>query len=151
MYNNMFKKDDAAHNFEELESVAGGEEAETIIAAGVRVDGNFNSRGNVMIEGIVKGSIKTDKDLTIGEKAKIFAAVSATNVYIAGEAQGNIKATGRLELSPTARIFGDVEVKTLVVAPGAVLNGKCAMIGVEVPAEEGDKESNRNKNGKEKE
>jgi cytoskeletal protein CcmA (bactofilin family) len=149
----MFKKDDAAHNFEELESVAGGEETETIIAAGVRVDGNFNSRGNVMIEGIVKGSIKTDKDLTIGEKAKIFAAISATNIFIAGEAQGNIKATGRLELSPSARVFGDIEVKTLVVAPGAVLNGKCAMIGVEVPAaDEGDeKESNKLKNGKEKE
>lgn len=146
----MFKKDDPMHNLEELAAVAGNEEAETIIAAGVRVDGNFNSRGNILIEGIVKGSMKTDKDLTIGEKAKIYASVTAVNVYVAGEAQGNIKASGRLELSPTARVFGDVEVKTLVVAAGAILNGKCAMIGVETPAGE-DGELKEKKNVKDKE
>lgn len=132
-------------SMDELEAAAVGEEAETVIAAGVKVDGNFNSRGNVLIEGAVKGSIKTDKDLTIGEKAKILATVAATNVYVAGEAQGNIKATGRLELAPTARIFGDVEVKTLVIAAGAVLNGKCSMIGVETPAGDEDiKEKSKN-------
>ncbi|MEK7211672.1 MAG: polymer-forming cytoskeletal protein [Patescibacteria group bacterium] len=148
----MFKKDEPSYNLEEAEAAAGGEEAETVIAAGVRVDGNFNSRGNVLIEGIVKGSIKTDRDLKIGEKAKIYAAVAATNIYVSGEVQGNIKATGRLELAETARIFGDAEVKILVVAPGAVLNGKCSMIGVEAPAAlDMEKEFNRGKNAKDKE
>ena len=146
----MFKKDEPMRSMDEIGAAAVGEEAETVIAAGVRVDGNFNSRGNVLIEGMVKGSIKTDKDLTIGEKAKILATVTATNVFVAGEAQGNIKASGRLELAPTARIFGDVEIKTLVVAAGAVLNGKCSMIGVESPAVD-DELKERSKNAKDKE
>jgi cytoskeletal protein CcmA (bactofilin family) len=149
----MFKKDDQSYNLSEVEADAGGEEAQTVIAAGVRVDGNFNSRGDVLIEGVVKGSVKTDKNLKIGEKAKIYAAVSAINVFVAGEAQGNIKATGRLELSSTARIFGDVEVKTLVVEAGAVLNGKCTMIGVESPRADADelKDIGKIKNAKDKE
>jgi len=122
----MFKKSD----MDSYQS-SGENGAATIIAEGVKVEGNFVSRGNILIDGEVKGSIKTDQDLRIGEKAKVTANVVATNVLISGELQGNLKVNGTLELSPTAKIYGDIEAKVFVVAAGAMITGKCLM-GAEV-------------------
>ncbi|MDD2807235.1 MAG: polymer-forming cytoskeletal protein [Patescibacteria group bacterium] len=108
----MFKKED-------------GNEVETVIGPSVQVEGNFVANGDVIIEGIVSGSIKTEKNLHIGAEAKIFADVYAANAVIAGEVQGNIKVKDGLELTNTAKIFGDIKAQVLTINAGAVLHGKC--------------------------
>jgi cytoskeletal protein CcmA (bactofilin family) len=102
-------------------------EIETIIGSLVKVEGDFVSKGNVIVDGDVVGTLKTEKDLRVGPKAKIAANIYAANAFIAGEVKGNIKVKERLELTETSRIFGDIEAKTLIIAAGAVLNGKCVM------------------------
>jgi len=102
--------------------------AETTIGPSVKVEGNFMGSGNVVVEGVVNGSIKTTKDLRIGEHAKIKADVDAANIIVAGEIHGNVKTGGRLELAASAKVFGNVETSVLSVAQGAVLNGKCMMV-----------------------
>ena len=57
------------------------------------------------------------------------ASVRADSVKVSGEVQGNIRAKSTIELTPTARVIGDIEAKTLIIAPGAILHGKCAMLG----------------------
>lgn len=113
----------------------GGHEPETVIAASVKLEGDFQSQGNVLIEGVVEGSLKTERDLRVGERARISADVHAANATIAGEVRGNVVVAERLELEPTARLHGDVRTKILVVASGATVNGKLTM-GAEVAAEE---------------
>lgn len=100
---------------------------ETIIGPSVKVEGDFSSKGNVTVEGVVHGSLKTEKDLKVGVGAKISASVFAANAFIAGEVKGNVKISGRLELTDTSKIHGDIEAKTVIMAAGAVLNGKCTM------------------------
>ena len=104
-----------------------GHEPETVIAASVKLEGDFRSQGNVLIEGVVEGSLHTDRDLRVGERAKITANVSAGSAVVAGEIHGNLTVAERLELEPTAQIFGDVRTKILVVASGATINGKLSM------------------------
>lgn len=104
-----------------------GHEAETVIAASVKVEGEFASQGNVLIEGCVEGSLKTERDLRVGEKARIAADVVAANAVVAGEIRGNITVSEKLELEPTAHIHGDVRTKVLVVATGAEINGRISM------------------------
>ncbi len=103
----------------------GGDEVETIIGPSVQVEGNFVANGDVIVEGTVSGSIKTEKNLRIGQGAKIFANISAANALIAGEVQGNIKIKENLEFTNTAKVFGDVKTKVLSISAGASLNGKC--------------------------
>ncbi|NQU83488.1 MAG: polymer-forming cytoskeletal protein [Parcubacteria group bacterium] len=109
----MFKKDEA-----------GGE---TIIAYGVRVEGDFTSKGRVIIDGEVLGNIKTDDDIHIGEQAKIVANVHARNAIIAGEVKGNVRIKDRLDMISTARVKGDVTASILAIEGGASLNGKCSV------------------------
>ena len=102
-------------------------EPETIIGPSVKVEGDFVTEGNIIIEGIICGTIKTAKNLKMGAKAKIFANVTAENALVSGEIQGNVKIKDRLELTPTGKIYGDIKVGTLIIAAGSILNGKCQM------------------------
>ena len=103
-------------------------EAETIIGPSIKVKGNFHGQGNMIIEGIVEGSVKTKKSLLVKSKSKILASVEAGEAKIGGEVSGNIKVKGYLEVASTARIFGDIEVGELSIERGALINGKCTMV-----------------------
>ena len=107
--------------------MAHGANNETIIAQGVKVEGDFHSQGDVVIDGEVMGSIETAQALTIGATARIHANVSAKSAVIAGEVKGNIIATDNLELLATSIIQGDVETANLSIASGAKVNGKINM------------------------
>lgn len=115
----MFKRDAGAPNAA----------AETVIAVGVRVEGDFTSKGDVVIDGEVTGTVHTDSSLRIGDAARISADVSAASAVVAGEIQGNIRITGRLDLLESSRVHGDIEAQVISVAPGSVVNGRITMGG----------------------
>jgi cytoskeletal protein CcmA (bactofilin family) len=116
----MFEKQDMSNR--EM-----GPEPETVISASVKVEGDFVSQGNVLIEGEVEGSLKTEKDLRVGEKARIGADVSASSATVAGEVRGNLEVSGRLELEPSAKVYGDIQTSDLIVSSGAIICGKVTM------------------------
>ena len=66
-------------------------DAETVIGASIKVKGNFNGQGNIIIEGILEGSLKTDANIFIGEKAKVVANIDANDLIIHGDVRGNLK------------------------------------------------------------
>ncbi len=101
---------------------------ETMIAPGVRVDGEVASQGNITVEGEVHGSIKTDQHLRVGKEAKISANIKAQTAFISGQVQGNLKIKDKLEITETAIIVGDVETKTIVIAEGGIIHGKIIML-----------------------
>ncbi|MFH1522695.1 MAG: polymer-forming cytoskeletal protein [Patescibacteria group bacterium] len=114
----MFKQQSEKANFKEVE---------TIIGPSVKVKGNFNGQGNIIVEGALEGSLKTAGNVFIGDKAKIIASISAQQAKIGGEVNGNIKVKKSLDIVASAKIFGDIECSSLSVEPGAILNGKCTM------------------------
>ncbi len=109
----------------------GSSQNETIIAQGVKVEGEFTSQGDVVIDGEVIGTVKTASSLRVGESARIQANVTAQSAVIAGEVIGNIQAFERLELLESSKVQGDVETQLISIAPGAVVNGRLTMTGVE--------------------
>jgi len=117
----------------------------TLIAKGVRVEGDFASQGDVSIEGEVHGTVRITGRLSIGPQAKLKADVSADQSTVAGTVEGNLAVLGHLELKSTARIMGDIACETISVDSGAVLNGK-VMIGVKQPV----KSETKSKNGEAK-
>ncbi len=122
-----------------------GQSSETIIGAGVEVEGDFVAQGQVVVEGTVKGSIKTTGDLEVGDEAVVEAEVEANNVSVGGVIKGNVKATGQLELRQSAKVDGNVTTNVLVVAAGAKINGQCQMSGTEAGEVEPTKKSSRKK------
>ncbi|MDD3301343.1 MAG: polymer-forming cytoskeletal protein [Patescibacteria group bacterium] len=111
----MFNKDNRSEKFKD---------AETIIGGSIKVKGNFHGQGNIVIEGHLEGSLKTNASLFIGEKAKIVADIEAQDAIINGEVYGQIKVKKYLSLGATAKIFGDVEYSEISVERGATINGQ---------------------------
>ena len=104
-----------------------------MIAEGVKVEGDFKSDGNVVIEGHVSGNVSAKGDIVIGERAVIDADVCAANAVIAGRIKGSVVIDGRAELTASSSIEGDFEVKVLAVAAGARINGKVTMGQEKIP------------------
>src|SRR3989338_10007977 len=118
-----------------------GSGGETIIALGVRLEGEMAAEGDLVIEGEVHGSVRTGGDLRIGENAVVEANVEAQNAVISGEVRGNVIIHGKLELFPSSKLTGDVTTEVLAVGPGAQVNGRVAMGGAtERPVHSGDDE-----------
>ncbi len=114
---------------------------DTIIAEGVKVEGDFTSNGNVTIEGNVTGNVAATGDIFIGENAVIDADVSARNAVISGRVKGNVRIDDKTELTPSSNIEGDLETHVLSVSPGAQVNGRIVMPeGKAKPAVKGDEE-----------
>ena len=78
----MFNKENKIEKFKD---------AETVIGASVKVKGNFQGQGDIVIEGTLEGSIKTDANLFVGEKAKVVASIDARDAIWNGEIKGNVK------------------------------------------------------------
>lgn len=116
----MFNKQNQEEGFSEFE---------TVIGPSVKVKGDFNCQGNIIVEGAVEGNLKTNGSLEVGDKAKISANVEAKEAKIGGEISGNVKIKGFLNITGTAKIFGDIEAATLSIEQGAIFNGKCVMAG----------------------
>ena len=103
-------------------------EIETIIGPSVKVNGNFETKGSIQIEGHLEGTLKIGSDLIVGEKANVVANLQAKRIMIAGEVKGNIRAKESLEITESARISGDIEVNMISIDPGAQINGKIKML-----------------------
>jgi len=105
------------------------EEAETIIGAGVKVEGTFNAVGNVVVKGELVGSMETQSDVYLMEGGVIEANIKSTNAIIAGRVKGNLKVEEKIELNSTARLSGDIDCQSLSIEEGAILHGKCKVGG----------------------
>jgi len=128
---------------QEEKNKASHDDVETVVGPSVKVEGDFSSEGNIVVKGIVSGSVKTSKLLTVENGAKIFANVSAGNAIVSGGIKGNVKVIDRLELTETAQVHGDIYCKVLSVAPGAIIHGKIVMKGINLKDEGSDKQDKK--------
>jgi len=116
----MFNRDNKPEKFKD---------AETIIGSSIKVKGNFHGQGNIVIEGALEGSLKTDANIFIGEKAKVVANIDAKDLIVYGDVRGSLKIKNYLSLGATAKINGDIQFGELSVEKGAVINGQLSSNG----------------------
>ena len=95
------------------------------IGGSVVVKGNIVSAGDLMIDGIVEGTIEVgDYNLTIGQGARVDADLVAKTITIAGKVKGNVIGSTKVELKAAATVEGDVAAPKFVMEEGATIQGK---------------------------
>jgi len=95
----------------------------TVIARGVKLEGNFVSEGDV------EGHVKTSGNLMVGPVAVIAADVTAASATVAGMINGAVSVQKQLHIKATAKITGDIQCETIAVDAGAQLSGKLSVGG----------------------
>jgi len=97
------------------------------IGKGSYLEGDFQSFGNIRIEGNVKGNIKSKAKIALGNTSYVEGNILAQNAEIAGEVKGVIEITEMLILKSSAVIHGDIITNKILIEAGAVFNGSCKM------------------------
>lgn len=97
------------------------------ISSGSKLEGDLTSTGDVRIDGVLNGSLKTEGKLVLGERGIVEGEVNCKSAIIAGEIKGSIQTAEILTLQTTAKISGEITANKLAIEPGAMFSGTCSM------------------------
>jgi cytoskeletal protein CcmA (bactofilin family) len=114
--------------------VAGGGSA-CVIGAKTQVKGEITGAENIVVEGVVEGTIRITGDLRVSLGGIVKATVSAQSVLVAGELAGDCHATQRAEIQASGRLTGNIRAPRVVIVEGATFRGNIDMS----PGREGEK------------
>lgn len=99
------------------------------IGAGARFQGLLSFWGSARIEGSLHGEIVARGALELGPQAHVKARVDVDVLIVEGTLEGHVVARERLEVLPGARVLAAIRTPSLVVADGAVFEGRLEMAG----------------------
>lgn len=103
----------------------------SIVAAGMTVQGEVASDGEVHVDGTVEGTV-TCAVVTVGRDGKVLGRVRASLIRVHGAVEGELFGE-RVEVAATGRVTGRVHLRTLEVQAGATFFCETRPVG-EMPA-----------------
>jgi cytoskeletal protein CcmA (bactofilin family) len=96
----------------------------TYIAANSELQGTLRVESNLLVDGIVQGTVEVRGDMEISTSGLVEGPeVRAKNLVVHGSLKARVIVEGKLTLSCTARLEGDVTASTLNIEPGAYYLG----------------------------
>ncbi len=98
--------------------------SESILGAGLTIEGKIEGNGNIRVSGRFKGNVNVKGELTIEPGASIDGEVNADTVLVGGEVRGQIVANSRVEFKESGTLIGDLKAGSLTVAAGSRMRGK---------------------------
>ena len=99
----------------------------TVIGSGSRVVGELFADEEIVVEGRFEGKIHGERGVLVGQAGDVEGDVEGKSVVVSGKVRGQVAAGERAELTGTAVVEGGVQAPKIIIAEGAVLQGKVAM------------------------
>lgn len=91
------------------------------------IEGSIKARGNLRIDGTLKGDLICEGRVVVGKSGLIEGQIKCQNAEIEGQIKANIVVSELLTLKATAKLQGDIITKKLSIEPGANFTGSCSM------------------------
>jgi cytoskeletal protein CcmA (bactofilin family) len=124
------KKNTAAKSNNNQGNIPGSStEGTCVISPGSNIEGQFNSKENVRLDGKIVGDVVCENRLVMGESGIVEGTIKANEAVILGTIKGNIEVMSTLYLKASAKINGNITAKLLSVEEGAMYNGECRIGG----------------------
>jgi len=98
-----------------------------MIGAGTAIAGDVISKGDIRVDGTLKGSVNTSGKVVLGKEGIIEGDVICNNADISGTIKAKITVSQLLSLKETAKLDGDIITNKLSIEPGATFTGSCSM------------------------
>jgi cytoskeletal protein CcmA (bactofilin family) len=95
----------------------------TFIAEGVRITGDLETPGPLVVCGSVRGDGRVAGTLRMAVSAQWEGEIHALAAVVAGRITGRLVVENKLEVGATAVIRADIVAKSIAVAKGAVIDG----------------------------
>ena len=100
---------------------------DSIITAGLKVEGVIKGAGTLIVEGEIVGNIQMNNDVLVRDSGVIEADIRADNVNVNGRVTGNIVATSFIFISGGSKVVGDVTGPSINIEKGAKFRGNLRM------------------------
>tara|TARA_B100000902_G_C27235825_1_gene877345 strand:- start:730 stop:1143 length:414 start_codon:yes stop_codon:yes gene_type:complete len=98
-----------------------------MIGAGTTILGDVISKGDIRVDGILKGSVNTDGKVVLGKEGVIEGDVICKDADISGIVKAKITVSQLLTLKTSSKLNGDIITNKLSIEPGAAFTGSCSM------------------------
>ena len=99
-----------------------------MIGPTIKIKGDISGEENLIIEGMVDGSVDLDgHELAIGKAGRVTADVKASVVRIQGEVRGDIVGREKVVLSRSGNVLGNIVAPRVTLEDGAKFKGSIDM------------------------
>ena len=98
-----------------------------MIGGGTTIKGDISSKGDIRVDGKLKGSVTTEGKVVLGKDGVIEGDVVCISADISGTINAKITVSQLLSLKSTAKLNGDIITNKLSIEPGASFTGSCSM------------------------
>ena len=98
-----------------------------MIGDGTTITGDIKSKGDIRVDGSLKGSIETEGKVVVGQGGVVEGDVICKDADVAGVLKAKITVTQLLSLKSSAKLNGDIVTNKLSIEPGATFSGSCSM------------------------
>jgi len=99
----------------------------TIIARPSIFEGRITGSGEIVVNGLVKGTINTSGPVNIAEQGRVEATIHGRVVIVAGTVAADITADEKIELEASARVDGNITAPRILIKDGATFKGQVNM------------------------
>jgi cytoskeletal protein CcmA (bactofilin family) len=100
----------------------------TVIGQDTEITGDIRFRGGLHLDGKIIGNVQSEADtvsaITISDHGCVEGDIRVNSLVLNGTVVGDVYSTQRVELAAAARVTGTVYYHTLMMAPGAEVNGQ---------------------------
>ena len=98
-----------------------------MIGTGTTINGDIQSKGDIRVDGTLKGSVTTEGKVVLGRDGVIEGDVVCKNADVSGILKAKITVSQLLSLKTSAKLNGDITTNKLSIEPGAEFTGSCSM------------------------
>ena len=98
-----------------------------MIGAGTIITGDVYSKGDIRVDGILKGSVITEGKVVLGKEGVIEGDIECSTADISGVIKAKITVSQLLSLKTSSKLNGDIITNKLSIEPGAEFTGSCSM------------------------
>ena len=98
-----------------------------MIGTGTTINGDIQSKGDIRVDGTLKGSVTTEGKVVLGRDGVIEWDVVCKNADVSGILKAKITVSQLLSLKTSAKLNGDITTNKLSIEPGAEFTGSCSM------------------------
>ncbi|MBM3708763.1 MAG: polymer-forming cytoskeletal protein [Actinobacteria bacterium] len=83
----------------------------TKIAKDAKIEGKFNFKGPVIIEGTIIGKVNSEDLITISESGYVESSIKTKDAVICGKFKGEMTVTGMAIIKSTGKFIGNLTQK----------------------------------------
>lgn len=96
----------------------------SLIGHGIHVDGDITCAGDLVVQGSVKGTVKSQAAVFLEAGGSFDADVQARRIEVTGRAHGSLSAVDRVELKDQCQAACRISGRQVIIEDGSSFTGE---------------------------